>query len=49
MGVIVVLFWPLFVLEGIIELPILALSNVLGPFADAGSVWADYFSGMINF
>ncbi|MBQ4604330.1 MAG: hypothetical protein IJB16_06980 [Clostridia bacterium] len=49
MGIIVVLFWPFFVLEGLIELPISVLSNILGPFAEAGSVWLDYFSGMINF
>ncbi len=49
MGIIVILFWPLFVLEGLVELPIFALSNILGPFAEAGEVWFDYFSGMISF
>lgn len=46
MGIFLALFWPLMLVGAIVELPFAALENVLGPFADAAGVWADYFSNM---
>lgn len=49
MGVLLVLFWPLFVLAAPFEIAGFALSNILGPFGEAAEVWIDYYSGMISF
>ena len=46
MGFFLVLFFPFLLVGAIVELPFAALANVLGPFADAAGIWADYFSNM---